>query len=81
MSFKVCSLSLQNCIIDDVHELSNHNTLHFTLIGHLSEELTALLTGDEKLSVHGGAKGAEYNIPKSVININLRKGVPARKKR
>lgn len=50
-------------------------------LGHLSEELSALLTGDEKLSVHGGTKGAEYNLPKSVIKVNLRKGVPARKKR
>ncbi|KAL7538095.1 hypothetical protein ACHAWF_005997 [Thalassiosira exigua] len=49
--------------------------------GHLSEELTALLTGDEKLSSHGGAKGGDYNLPKSVINVALRKGVPARKKR
>ena len=49
--------------------------------GHLSEELTALLTGDETLTSHGGVKGSEYNLPKSVINISLRKGVPVRKKR
>jgi translation initiation factor 2D len=49
--------------------------------GHLSEELTALLTGDEKLSSHGGVKGSEFSLPKSVIKVNLRKGVPARKKR
>ena len=49
--------------------------------GHLSEELTALLSGDEKLTSHGGVKGGEYNIPKSVINVVLRKGVPAKKKR
>eukprot|EP00804_Cyclotella_cryptica_P016983 CCRYP_001908-RA/>CCRYP_001908-RA protein AED:0.02 eAED:0.02 QI:172/1/1/1/1/1/2/278/786 len=49
--------------------------------GHLSEELTALLTGDDKLTAHGGAKGAEYNLPKSVVKVSFRKGVPARKKR
>jgi len=49
--------------------------------GHLSEELTALLSGDEKLTCHGGVKGGEYNVPKSVINVVLRKGVPAKKKR
>lgn len=49
--------------------------------GHLSEELTALLSGDEKLTSHGGVKGGEYNVPKCVINVVLRKGVPARKKR
>jgi len=49
--------------------------------GHLSEELTALLTGDEKLSSHGGAKGSDYCLPKNVIKVTLRKGVPARKKR
>mmetsp|Transcript_27557 Transcript_27557/g.58229 ORF Transcript_27557/g.58229 Transcript_27557/m.58229 type:complete len:788 (-) Transcript_27557:59-2422(-) len=49
--------------------------------GHLSEELTALLTGDAKISSHGGAKGSDYHLPKSVINVVLRKGVSARKKR
>jgi len=49
--------------------------------GHLSEELTALLTGDEKMTSHGGVKGSEYSLPKSVINVMLRKGIPARKKR
>ncbi|EED90413.1 predicted protein [Thalassiosira pseudonana CCMP1335] len=49
--------------------------------GHLSEELTALLTGDDNLSTHGGAKGAEYNLPKSIVKVTLRKGVPARKRR
>ncbi|KAL9180734.1 hypothetical protein ACHAXT_011187 [Thalassiosira profunda] len=49
--------------------------------GHLAEELTALLTGDATKSSHGGAKGAEYSLPKSVIDVKLRKGVPARKKR
>ena len=49
--------------------------------GHLSEELTALLTGNEKLSSHGGAKGSDYHLPQSVLNVALRKGVPSRKKR
>ena len=48
--------------------------------GHLSEELTALLTGDD-LSCHGGATDGGYNLPKSVFNVVLRKGIPARKKR
>ena len=47
--------------------------------GHLSEELTALLTGDENCS-HGGAKGSEYCLPKSVINVILRKGVTKKKR-
>ena len=55
--------------------------VEITFQGHLSEELTALLTGDEKTSSHGGAKGSDYSLPKSVINVALRKGVPARKKR
>ena len=55
--------------------------VELVLQGHLSEELNALLSGDETLTSHGGVKGGEYNLPKSVINIVLRKGVPARKKR
>ena len=55
--------------------------VELTFQGHLSEELTALLTGDEKTSSHGGAKGSEYSLPKSVINVVLRKGVTARKKK
>ncbi len=49
--------------------------------GNLSEELQAFLTGDESLSNHGGSKGADYFLPKSVIVVTLRKGVPAKKKR
>ena len=55
--------------------------VELVLQGHLSEELSALLTGDESLTSHGGVKGGEYNLPKSVINVVLRKGVLARKKR
>merc|ERR1712183_215736 len=49
--------------------------------GHLSEELTALLTGDHKVCGHGGAKGGNYKLPKSVIKVTFRKGVPSKKKR
>mmetsp|Transcript_32158 Transcript_32158/g.67599 ORF Transcript_32158/g.67599 Transcript_32158/m.67599 type:complete len:796 (-) Transcript_32158:293-2680(-) len=55
--------------------------VELVLQGHLSEELTALLTGDESLTSHGGVKGSEYSLPKTVINVVLRKGIPARKKR
>lgn len=48
--------------------------------GHLAEELTALLTGNEKATNHGGAKGGAYRLPKRVIHVTLRKGVPTRKK-
>ena len=37
--------------------------------GHLKEELEALLTGDERLSSHGGVKNANYNIPQGVIKV------------
>jgi translation initiation factor 2D len=47
--------------------------------GNLVEELEALLQ-DETLTSHGGAKGSDYCIPKNVIDITLRKGVPGRKK-
>ncbi|EJK49934.1 hypothetical protein THAOC_31138 [Thalassiosira oceanica] len=48
--------------------------------GHLSEEIVALLVGDEGC-VHGGARDGGYNLPKSVVQVSLRKGVPAKKKR
>jgi translation initiation factor 2D len=48
--------------------------------GNLVDELEALLTGDESLSSHGGAKGSEYAIPHKVLDVTLRKGVPGRKK-
>ncbi len=48
--------------------------------GHLLEELQALLTGNEKLSSHGGVKNSSYCIPKGVIEVKLKKGVPKRKK-
>jgi translation initiation factor 2D len=43
--------------------------------GNLSDELKALLTGDESFTHHGGAKDSIYCIPKSVIQIRLQKGV------
>ena len=49
--------------------------------GHIVEELTALLLGNDKISSHGGIKDSPYNVPKGVISLNLRKGVPTKKKR
>lgn len=49
--------------------------------GHLVEELRALLVGDEKLCSHGGAKDSEYALPKSAIDVTLKKNVPAKKPR
>jgi translation initiation factor 2D len=47
--------------------------------GHLIEELRALLLGDERLSSHGGARKSDYCLPKTVIDVVLKKGVPAKK--
>jgi translation initiation factor 2D len=49
--------------------------------GNLVEELEALLIGDERLTVHGGARDSPFRIPKNAINVELRKGVPTRKKK
>jgi translation initiation factor 1 (eIF-1/SUI1)/predicted ribosome-associated RNA-binding protein Tma20 len=49
--------------------------------GNLADELEALLLSDESLTTHGGAKGSTYQLPKNSLDIVLRKGVPARKKR
>ena len=48
--------------------------------GNLANELEALLTGNEKLSSHGGAKDSPYRLPKNAVDIVLRKGVPGKKK-
>lgn len=48
--------------------------------GHLVEELQALLTGNSKMTSHGGVKGSGYSIPKNVFEVNLRKGVPKKKR-
>jgi hypothetical protein len=58
------------------NKVSEKGRVKLVFQGNLSEELTALLTRDETLTSHGGVKGSEYNLPKSVINISLRKGVP-----
>ena len=56
------------------------NCVEIVFQGRLDVELTALLTGDENMSTHGGAKNSDYNLPKSVISVSLRKGIPAKKK-
>jgi len=47
---------------------------------NIVDELEALLTGDESLSSHGGVKNSDYSIPIKVIDVSLKKGVPARKR-
>ncbi|KAL3927074.1 MAG: hypothetical protein SGBAC_013228, partial [Bacillariaceae sp.] len=49
--------------------------------GNICDELEALLTGDESLSTHGGVKNSDYAIPLKVLEVILRKGVPARKRK
>jgi len=49
--------------------------------GNLVDELEALLLSDETLTSHGGAKGSDYFLPTNSIEVTLRKGVPARKRR
>jgi translation initiation factor 2D len=44
-------------------------------------ELEALLSGDESISSHGGVKNSEYSVPKQVLDVILKKGVPGRNKR
>jgi len=48
--------------------------------GNLSDELKALLLGDERLTSHGGAKGSPYRLPKKAVQVVLRKGVPGKNK-
>jgi len=54
---------------------------HVELIfqGNVVNEIEALLV-DESLSNHGGVKGSEYSVPKEVIDVKMKKGVPGRKK-
>jgi len=47
--------------------------------GHLLEELTALLTGNAKITSHGGAKKSPYCVPKGAIDYKLGKGVTKKK--
>jgi translation initiation factor 2D len=52
-----------------------NNKIEWVFQGHLSQELTALLLGDETLSSHGGVKNSPYRLPKGVIDVILRKKV------
>ncbi len=54
------------------------NHVELVYQGNIANEIQALLV-DESLSNHGGVKDSEYSVPKQVVQINLRKGVPARK--
>lgn len=49
--------------------------------GNLVDELEALLTADDSLTSHGGAKNSTYSVPRNAIQMTLRKGVPARKRK
>ena len=54
--------------------------MEVSIQGHLVNEIQALLTGDEKFSSHGGAKGGTYYLPSQTLEVTLRKGVIAKKK-
>jgi len=60
---------------------SAHGPTEAQFQGNLADELEALLLGDESLTSHGGARESTYHLPKNSIDVVLRKGVPARKKR
>lgn len=62
-------------------ETNHHRKEHVELVfqGYWVEELRALLLGDERLTSHGGAKNSDYCLPKTVIDVVLKKGVPAKK--
>jgi len=51
------------------------------LQGNWVDEVEALLVGDESLTSHGGAKNSPYHLPPNAVDVVLRKGVPARKRR
>jgi len=63
--------------------LPRKGCVEYVFGANVVDEIEALLTGDESLSDHGGTKGswAYPRIPGGVIEVTLRKGVPARKKR
>jgi translation initiation factor 2D len=63
--------------------LSKKGYVEIVFGANIVDELEALLTGDESISNHGGVKDtSDYvTIPKDVIHVTLRKGVPARKKK
>lgn len=60
---------------------TTNGTTEVLVQGNLADELEALLLSDETLTTHGGAKGSTYHLPKNSVDVVLRKGVPARKKR
>jgi translation initiation factor 2D len=60
--------------------LKKKGHLELVMQGNLVDELEALLYNDDSLSSHGGTSHSDYSIPKGVIDVILRKGVPPRKK-
>jgi translation initiation factor 2D len=72
--------------VEDEHSLTSGRPMlrkgRYELVfqGNLVVELQSLLTGNEKLSSHGGVKCSAYCLPKGVFDIILRKGVQKRKK-
>jgi translation initiation factor 2D len=65
--------------------LARKGYVEYIFGANIVDELEALLTGDDSLSDHGGAScGSSWDyprIPLDVIDVTLRKGVPARKRR
>ena len=66
------------CSINKMSETSNTEVA--IVQGNFANEIEALLVSDERLTQHGGVKGSTYHLPKTSIQVVLRKGVPARKK-
>jgi translation initiation factor 2D len=60
-------------------KLPKRGHVEVVLGANIVDELEALLTGDETLSSHGGVKNSEYAVPKQVLDVILKKGVPGRK--
>ena len=54
--------------------------MEVSIQGHLVNEIQALLTGNDKFSSHGGAKGGTYCLPPETLEVTLRKGVSKKKK-
>ncbi|KAL7577075.1 hypothetical protein ACA910_006815 [Epithemia clementina (nom. ined.)] len=71
-----CAVALE----EDVSGLPKQ-CVELQLQGNLVDEVEALLVGDPSLTDHGGAKDSPYQLPPNAIEVLLRKGVPARKKR
>ena len=51
------------------------NHVELQLQGKMVDEVKALLTGDERLTSHGGAKNSPYQIPSNALEVVLGKGV------